>query len=759
MKNIREEQFDLLMENAVFVKNGVYALNQEILDEMNRDGVGMYQYTKKSAYIDRKYKGGQTERGLIRISEQIKSAEVEPVLITSWIPTECAKIVGYDKIIHQALHKTGKSEWLHIVAPKDSAGTEWSIYPNDNPDELWRDFLGNKQTRHDLELTIWQLNALDLLLSKKKEHKRKIMAELAARFGKTTLYLALFDVVPEKTMVVGSYYLTALSSFKKEISRWNQFKNFVLLEASSETFENEYNSAVKNIDNKIVILVSLCGSSVVEKNSDFIKNIQSKITVIDEADFGAHTKNVSPLVNKVGENGMIILTTGTNSERAKGEHNDIDFFFKYTYFDMLIKKNDKNCTLKNEEVISRYQRSKHHENFVADVRFTRLDWSKFGSIVENRDIAPSFSKASQDVYKAMQFWTVFYEILSGNSKDSIANDNSIFNVINQYQENVQSVIQFVNMRKSEMSKLKNIASSQLGKYFDVHIVNGDVVHGKNAEEQVMEWIRIAHKKNKHVWIIASFMCQRSFSIPDINVAILSYDNGDKGATIQKMSRSLTAGVNKKIGHIISLSIDGNRDEKIAPIIMETANKISTEDDIDYVEVIRRVLRTMPISQMDENGYLVKMIPDEYAREIFSGSESHRLVVNKDRLFDFNINDKSYDIIVNVSLLNNKKKLPIAMPKGKTFLDKINRGDSSEQKDTELHFLIAKMNTIVDNIDYATKLLKKFGCTFTYKSFLKELNTNTNLSDGVGINGLQLNTLVNENYINKQLLSLYIECKA
>lgn len=52
MKNNRAQQFDIMLESAVFVKNGVYVLNQEILEEMDNDPIGMYQYTKKSAYID-----------------------------------------------------------------------------------------------------------------------------------------------------------------------------------------------------------------------------------------------------------------------------------------------------------------------------------------------------------------------------------------------------------------------------------------------------------------------------------------------------------------------------------------------------------------------------------------------------------------------------------------------------------------------------------------------------------------------------------
>jgi hypothetical protein len=753
------ETWESMMENAIFIKNGVYAVDQEIIDRSDINSVGFYIYTKKSSFEKFQYKGGQTINGISRIKTQ--ASDDESILIIDWIPSDLAKIAKYDQKIHNALHQQGKCEWLHRIDPTNAPGTEWSRFPKRNPEQLWSEYIGDYQKRENLELTVWQLMALDQILTAKKNNKQKIMAELAARFGKTTLYLSLFDLSEENVMVVCSYYLTALSSFKKEISRWNQFSNYFLLDLSNENFCDEYNEVSQNKNAKIIIFASLCGSTIVEKNSDFIKNIKNKLTIVDEADYGAHTQNVTPLVNKIGDKGIIILTTGTNSERAKGLHTDIDYFFKETYFDMLMKKNYDEISLDNSEILVRYNRSNKFEKFISDVRFYRFDWSKLASVVNstNKEFAPSFTKESQDVNKSSAFWSGMYDILIGQSTEMNANDYSLLNVINQSGEELQSVIQFVSMRKSEMKKLHKIAKSRLSKTFDIYIVNGDVVSGKNAEEQVNDWIRVARKNNKHVWIIASLMCQRSFSIPEINVAVLSYDNGDKGATIQKMSRSLTAGPNKKIGHIISLSIDGNRDGKIAPIILETANKIADKENIDSVKAIRRVMKTMPIFQMQTDGYLYELEPDLYAQEIFASSNSHRLVVNKDRLFDFNVNDQSYTIIMNTEILKiNGSSSPVYMNKSKTFMDKkCAKVNLDNKKDEELNLLINKLMSIIDNIDYSAKMLKNLGIDLTYDAYLGMLDGNQNLSDGVGLTGIQLNTLISEKYINKKLLSLYIEC--
>jgi hypothetical protein len=758
MKN--SETWNSMMENAIFIKNGVYALNQDIIDRSTVNPIGFYIYTKQSSLKNLQYKGGQTINGISRIKTQ--ASDDESILIIAWIPSDLAKIAKYDQKIHDALHQQGKCEWMHRIDPTKAPGTEWSRFPDNNPEELWVNYIGNNQKLQNLDLTVWQLMALDQIISAKKNNKRKIMAELAARFGKTNLFLSLFDLCEENTMIICAYYLTALSSFKKETSRWSQFSNFIVLDLSDENFCDKYKEHSKNIHNKILILASLCGGSTVEKNSEFVKTIKSKITVVDEADYGAHTLNVAPIVNKLGKNGVIILTTGTNSDRAKGIHTDIDCFFKETYFDMLMKKNYEDVSLENVEILQKYNRSKKFEKFISDVRFYRFDWSKLTTVVNNtnKDFTPSFTKESQDVSKSSAFWSGLYDILVGQSSEMNANDYSLLNVINQSGEELQSVIQFVSMRKSEMSKLHKIAKSRLSKTFDVHVVNGDFISGKDAEEKVKDWIRIAHIKNKHVWIIASFMCQRSFSIPDINVAILSYDNGDKGATIQKMSRPLTAGPNKKIGHIISLSIDGNRDEKIAPIILETANKIADRENIDSVNAIRRVMKTMPIFQMQPDGYLYELEPDTYAREVFASSNSHHLIVNKDRLFDFNMNDMSYEIIINTNTLKlSGMSSPVYMQKAKTYMDrkKKNPNDTTEKTEDEYSFLIAKLMSIMDNVDFSAKMLKNLGFDLTYAKYIDMLDNNQNLSDGVGLTGSQLNTLVSEKYINKQLLSLYIEC--
>ena len=140
--------WESLMENAILIKNGVYAIDQDIIDRSDINSVGFYIYTKQSSFEKFQYKGGQTINGISRIKTQ--ASDDESILIIAWIPSDLAKIAKYDQKIHNALHQQGKCEWLHRVDPTNAPGTEWSRFPDRNPEQLWSEYIGNDQKRENL---------------------------------------------------------------------------------------------------------------------------------------------------------------------------------------------------------------------------------------------------------------------------------------------------------------------------------------------------------------------------------------------------------------------------------------------------------------------------------------------------------------------------------------------------------------------------------------------------------------------------------
>lgn len=738
-------------------KKGILYANKQIEELIAINPIGFYQYSKKSAYDKNAYKCGQSGTNVFdRIATQKKGAsEFEPFIIFGFVPSDLALNKNEDQRILNKLHEQEKCTLCHRLDPNETK-KEWAIYPNDNPEEIWIEYLNTDIKKRDAKLTIWQQEALDKFISLLDEDKQKIMAELAARFGKTLLYLALFGQLEEQVMVVGSYYLTALSSFKKECYLYEQFSNFVVLGLYSDTFQSDFAYNLSR-GKKIVVVVSLCGdkegNSLRNDNARFLSKFPNKITVIDEADYGAHTKNCVPFVNLIGKGAPIILTTGTNSERAKGEHDDVDAFFKVTYLDMLMKAS-MSPKLMNE---IKYARAVEFEKNLAQVRFYRYSWGGFVQYLDKHELKynPSFAKASKNVNKNQGFWIGLYKSLIGVSSITDANDYCLANCI---EGEPDCVMQFVSMNNTQMEKLGSLAKSILNTLYDVVVVNGNEVKGEYAEQYVKDAIRSARMKGKKVWVIASQMCQRSFSIPEINVVLLTYDNGEVGATVQRMSRALTAGNDSKVGHIISLSIDGNRDDKVAPMILDAAKQVAEHEDIDIVTALKKVMKSTPIFQMGEDGYNLQLDPDDYAREVFSSSSSHRIMINNDRLmYDGCLDEINFDGIES----QEKLKAENDFKKGQTNLQsdkKSERGESSEEQ-TIINQRRNKLKQITDRTAYCVREIRKHKKDINLDTFVQLVETNTFVSKSIGVTPQEFRLLIEQKYLDNSLLSMYVGCES
>jgi len=416
-----------------------------------------------------------------------------------------------------------------------------------------------------------------------------------------------------------------------------------------------------------------------------------------------------------------------------------------------------NFVIAIDRLRNRYQRATQFEQLLSGVRFYRFDWSEYVPSEEfDEELNPSFSKASIDVNKCRGFWTGLYKSLVGESDNFESNDYNLFNVISQSGEDLQSVIQFVSMTKKQMGVLETIAIQVLGDYFVPVIVNGDKIKGKESERYIKDKLIQAKEEGKHVWVISSQMCQRSFSIPEINTVILSYDRGDQGATIQKMSRALTSGSNKTLGHIVSLSIDGNRDEKISTIIMETAEKESEDTDEDMVESIKKVLRTLPIFQMVD-GDIEPIDVDDYAKEVFESSNSHRLIVDREKLIAFDPNDESFNILTNTNFTEvEKEQLAISFKKGRTFKkDNENGRKVSANQRSLLEEMKDNLIRLSDRLDITIRMVKSFVPELDYDTFLTIVDTDEDVQETLQVTGQQLNTLTKEGYLKSNLISVMI----
>ncbi len=165
----------------------------------------------------------------------------------------------------------------------------------------------NEDYSYRKELNLYKYQLEDILRITKgflKNDFKFITFNADPRYGKTLTTLKMFDFIGYDVMVMSSYMGEVINSYGKELKQFIDFKNFITIDLTVEYDISKIEHLNKG--NKVVILNSLTGKTsgktidkLWEGKYNNIKSIINKLGskktvktfhVIDEADFGAHTK-------------------------------------------------------------------------------------------------------------------------------------------------------------------------------------------------------------------------------------------------------------------------------------------------------------------------------------------------------------------------------------------------------------------------------------------------------------------------------------
>lgn len=188
-------------------------------------------------------------------------------------------------------------------------------------------------------LTDWQIDTAVQAIDKFNAGDKKILAELCARFGKTIWSSAVAMEMGSQLTVVFSYSLSVFSSFRGDLAEWEQFAHVIHINASDKNYKERVTAAL-NAGKQVFLYVSLCKGTKRQERIDFIRDVEadSKMVIIDEADFGAHQAGQAlPLVAIEDAIDWIIIMTGTNSDRAATHWRDMAMI-SVTYPELLVYK-------------------------------------------------------------------------------------------------------------------------------------------------------------------------------------------------------------------------------------------------------------------------------------------------------------------------------------------------------------------------------------------------------------------------------------
>lgn len=607
-----------------------------------------------------------------------------------------------------------------------------------------------------------QYSAAENVITAVAEGKRTVVAELCARFGKTIWSGALIRETGAELTIVASYVLTSFASFKKDLSSFEQFRDFELI----ETGEEDWDFKVKQAHNKgkqVVVFLSMCASRRRQVKIDTLFSYPlNKLVIIDEADFGVHqVKQSQPLVEARGEDDVVILMTGTNGDKAASIW-PVDHYLSVTYPELLIEKH---LTVPRSQtsMLRHFAVDPSRHQLYVDVEFYQMNLASVVEIactsepdafVEDGIFLPSWSKFAANPVKAKGFFTnMLQAVFEGKGGDDSLNVD--YQTSRRAKEGTKVAMMFLpgSTTNANLEEVVSIAKQAL-KGFDIVPVYGEEMSNATAEKRVKERIEIAEKNDQQVLILSAGMAQRSFSIPQLTELYLAYDTGDNGATIQKMSRALTPDRAGKVGRVISLSFDPNRDDKFDAIMIETAQNYKKNHKIpDLKQALRDVLRTVDIFRCQADG-AVKIEVDDYLEEALARKSIDRLIGKVAPVRELTREEISALAAGNIDMFRAARRA--AAQKGKTKLNTVKKSKSATRTDAsekELARAREMIVTIAQNID----IIKFYGGSTIEDAFELMDSDGVSIQDDVtrqfGVPYEMVKELVLTNFINRDLLDL------
>ena len=465
-----------------------------------------------------------------------------------------------------------------------------------------------------------------------EEGKRTILAELCARFGKTIWSGAVAVEQQTPITIVVSYVKTVFSSFENDLLEFSQFADHVHVDSQDPEYQSKIEQAIWD-GKKVIVYLSMCASPKRQERIDWLFDWpMQRLVIIDEADFGVHRQNQSePLINARDPNDIVLLMTGTNSDRAVSEWK-VDSMLSVTYPELLLQK--ANSKPKPSQ-LTNFKINPDRDLLAPNVEFYQMGLK--GPVEyalangEFEDELPSWSKFVANPLKAKGFFTQTLQalFLGQHAHDDLNVDLQTMN-LEPSKSRVAMMFMPGNTRTESLQMIEAIAAQSLPGFKVVNVSgggktpSGKSISNRNAEQMVKEIVYNAKQEQSSVLIIAAQMAQRSFSIPEITELYLAYDAGDQGATIQKMSRTLTPADLAKVGRVFSLSFDPNRDDKFDQTVLVTAKNWAKTSKKSMKESMRDVLKTIDIFSCQSDG-AIKIEVDEYLEQALARKSVSRVI--------------------------------------------------------------------------------------------------------------------------------------
>lgn len=319
---------------------------------------------------------------------------------------------------------------------------------------------------------------------------------------------------------------------------------------------------------------------------------------------------------------------------------------------------------------------------------------------------PSWQKFVKNPYKSKSFFTkVLQSVFLGHHSHDELNSDFQMSAAKEIRRKRRVAMMFLphNTEVKNISLIEIIANDSLPEYRIIKLTGMErATSNENAERYVK--MQLEAYPDDNFLIISSQIGQRSFSVGEIDELYLAYDNGDNGATIQKISRALTGQDIDKVGKIFSLSFDPNRDDKFSGAILQAADGLSKKRGTDIRTELKNVLSSVDIFSCLEEGAMLVQI-DEFIQRTIDNSTMGKAISMMTPVDELPFNE-ILELANGSGWGGDSAEMEIAQ-KGKTTDEK--KEVLRNNKKGEIDLIAAARETLLNIIENSDLLIVSTGC--------------------------------------------------
>ena len=603
-----------------------------------------------------------------------------------------------DKTIHDIWIEQGrrpkKNDEIDKLLQLNGKGKEWFYMPGKTIEEALA-FINETIRSFDVSsnrpLVLREeqkrvLKETNKIINETDSDKVHIAWSIAPRGGKTTAALKAFANSGKKVMLLPSAVLSSHTSFEDDSKAFSDFDDMVYI----ETHKKELKDYKKNIDEalknnkKVIVSVSLFA-----KDKRFYKPLKEiynddKFVVIDEGDFAAWTRKKRKILNyildgkKLGGKMIIISMSGTNIPRMVTGCDRLDGLVHVTY--MGLEQTQKDIVKRSFAKLKLGNTDKYINEL------TENDYFSYKKLFANPH------KSSNFIYRRQQGFL-------GRTENENYKGLDLNNLMNDVP---RCIMEWVSGTKDQMAKFAEQLRSAMPNW-RVEVLNSDHTSNKEATTQIRKAINEAKLfKKDGVWIVSNTMGSRSFTIPEIQATIISYDKGDIYTTNQRMSRPLSPGKLwdgkiKQTGYIIEMSIDTNRTSKAIDILTTEAAIQSQITGQPLPKVIKTLLKNVSIIADDGHGNMVEILPSDLESEMLETETLTKVAYAMSRPDNILKDEILLDEFLNMKFGKKKnKKETTLLPKAKNFISNKQKKLSLKQKKSIMSDVVKRIKLLCDS---------------------------------------------------------------